>query len=461
MSRAACVIGVPHELAKTVFAVTIYELCVSRLPSPRYPMSIVEQFELALTSNLFLAYGLAFVGGLLDCLTPCSAFATPVALGYFSGLNPNIPRRKIGMLTGTFALSVSAMYSLMGLLAAWIGGAVFAWLGTSPWPYLVVGVFLLYLVAVSANLLPVWATPAFLRQTSVRDFGGKQGTYKGAAAIGFGVALMMGPCAAPVLTTILYVVAAKHDLLFGVTLLLAFSLGISSFMVFISLTGRRAVKYLAGIGKIRGHVGKVVDVLILIVAVLIIYKGVDNFLTYGMAADPDQTNTIAANDPAELNLAPLFFTLGELKEEEALEKGRLIKGVKMPHAGLKGSDEITSIADMYKSSWLFVTFWGTWCKECIEEIPAIKNMQADPWTKNRLTILAVDVMEDRGAVEPFAKKNGITYPILIDPDGDLVDHLGVFAYPYNLLIAPNGDLVYAGGKFPAGYRSIIEAHPTP
>jgi|GEM_PF-810915 len=420
-------------------------------------MNIVEQFELALTTNMFLAYGLAFLGGLLDCLTPCSAFATPVALGYFSGLNPNIPKRKIGMLTGTFAISVSAMYMLMGLLAAWIGGAVFAWLGTSPWPYFVVGALLLYLVAVSANLLPVWATPAFLRATSVRDFGGKQGTYKGAAMIGFGVAMMMGPCAAPILTAILYVVAAKQDLVFGVTLLLAFSLGISSFMVAISLTGRKAVKYLASIGKIRGHVGKVVDVLILFVAILIIYKGVDNYLTYSATAAPADDGKAVATDTS--GAGPVYYSLGALKDDEARDKGTLIKGVKMPHTGLKLADGTdTSIAALHADSWLFVTFWGTWCKECVEEIPDIKKMQADPWSKDRLGILAVDVMEERTAVEPFVKKKGLTYPILIDPDGDLVDHLGVFAYPYNLLIAPDGTLAYASGKFPKDYRKIIEGY---
>jgi len=419
-------------------------------------MEILQTFEQAMNNNLPLSYALAFLGGLMDCLTPCSALATPVALSYFSSLNPGIPRRKVGVLTTAFALSVSLAYALMGLLAAWLGGIVFQWLGTSPWPYLVVGLFLLYLVAVSAEKVPLWLTPSFLRKTEIKTFGGRQGTVLGAMAVGLGVALMMGPCAAPVLTAILYVVASRQDLVFGVTLLLAFSLGISSFMVSVSLTGRRAVRYLGTIGQVRGKVGKVVNVLVFIIAGLILAKGVSNALTYGEPAGPDQP-------PAQTEAAqplPPFYRFASASGQP-LPQGGLVKGVALPDLGLTIQGNAASLAALHQDKWLFLTFWGTWCTQCVAEIPDILAMARDSAVKPRMVVLAVNVGEDEPVVAPFVRKNAMNYGQIIDPDGHIVEHLGVFSYPYNLLVAPDGRVAYASGAFPRNYRAIMEGYTPP
>ncbi len=431
-------------------------------------MTIAEKFQIAIESSSYLAYIFAFLGGLLDCLTPCSAFATPVALGYFSSLNPQISRRRVFVLTAAFAIALSMSYALMGLLAAVIGGVVFSWLGQSPWPYWVVAVVLLYFVLINTNMLPMWLIPKPLRATVLYDFGAKQGTILGAVAIGIGVSLMMGPCAAPILTTILYLVAAKQDVVFGVTLLLVFSLGISGFMVSVSLLGRKAVTVLAHISKFRGYVGKAIDVIVLVIAVVLIYVGVEKAKENWAAEDTSSASSPVAvakdsskavpNEAGQKEQSSVrFYSIGSLEEEKALGKGRFVKGAKMPDAEVLLEDgSKTSLAKLHDGKWLFLTFWGIWCKSCVEEIPLVKQMAGDESLKDRLVVIGVNVMDNPKKVREFVAKKKFNYPVLSDPEAEFSEEfLGVFSYPYNVIVNPDGVVVYASGQFPRNYKQIV------
>jgi thiol-disulfide isomerase/thioredoxin len=62
---------------------------------------------------------------------------------------------------------------------------------------------------------------------------------------------------------------------------------------------------------------------------------------------------------------------------------------------------------------VWVNFWATSCEPCRTEMPAMQAL-AERYP-DELLIFGVDWGEGRDAVEDFASRYGITYPILLDP----------------------------------------------
>jgi thiol-disulfide isomerase/thioredoxin len=62
---------------------------------------------------------------------------------------------------------------------------------------------------------------------------------------------------------------------------------------------------------------------------------------------------------------------------------------------------------------VWVNFWATSCEPCRTEMPAMQRLAEE--FGDELLILGVDWGEERGAVEDFVRRYGVTYPILLDP----------------------------------------------
>jgi peroxiredoxin len=90
---------------------------------------------------------------------------------------------------------------------------------------------------------------------------------------------------------------------------------------------------------------------------------------------------------------------------------------------------------------VLVHFWATWCAPCREEMPALQKL----WERFRargLVVLAI--AEDRGnrrGVAVAAESFGISYPVLLDPDGAVRSDYEVDGLPTSYLIARDGKFV--------------------
>lgn len=89
---------------------------------------------------------------------------------------------------------------------------------------------------------------------------------------------------------------------------------------------------------------------------------------------------------------------------------------------------------------VLVNFWATWCDSCREELPALSSLESR--LKSRpFTLLSVTLDEDPyKVVPPFAKKHGVTYPILV-ADNKTLGKWGVRGLPATFLIGPDGAIV--------------------
>jgi len=83
-----------------------------------------------------------------------------------------------------------------------------------------------------------------------------------------------------------------------------------------------------------------------------------------------------------------------------------------------------------------LNFWATWCEPCREEMPSLQALaQRFPDT---VVVLAINLKESPEQVQRFAQNNGITLPLLLDPQGSTTRQWGVRIYPSTVLIDPKG-----------------------
>lgn len=87
---------------------------------------------------------------------------------------------------------------------------------------------------------------------------------------------------------------------------------------------------------------------------------------------------------------------------------------------------------------VFLNVWATWCPPCREEMPSMERL----YQRLRGTDFAMlAVSEDEGGaavVGQFVQETGITFPVLLDPEGLLPRRYGITGFPETFVIDRNG-----------------------
>jgi thiol-disulfide isomerase/thioredoxin len=90
-----------------------------------------------------------------------------------------------------------------------------------------------------------------------------------------------------------------------------------------------------------------------------------------------------------------------------------------------------------KGKVVFLNFWATWCGPCRSEMPSMQRMY-EKLKSEGLEILAVDLQEDKGQVQAFARELGLHFPILLDSAGSVGAQYNARAIPTTYLIDRSG-----------------------
>ncbi|QFF98669.1 thiol-disulfide oxidoreductase [Psychrobacillus glaciei] len=94
----------------------------------------------------------------------------------------------------------------------------------------------------------------------------------------------------------------------------------------------------------------------------------------------------------------------------------------------------------YKGKGVFLNFWGTWCKPCATEMPAMDN-QYNIYKDQGVQTLAINIAESDLKVNSFAKRFGLSFPIAIDRNKSVMELYNIDPLPTTFLINPEGRIV--------------------
>ncbi len=97
--------------------------------------------------------------------------------------------------------------------------------------------------------------------------------------------------------------------------------------------------------------------------------------------------------------------------------------------------------DEFTDKVVLVTFWASWCRPCIEEMPGIKRLAAT-MADQPFAVVGVNVGEGERRVQAAAGRLGIEFPVLLDKDSTAFKDWGADVLPTAYVLDRSGRIRY-------------------
>ena len=216
--------------------------------------SLLNTLQIYIGENNFLAYPLVFFSGILVSFTPCVYPLIPITIGFIGASSSGSARRGF-LLSLAYILGLSLVYAALGAAAS-LTGFFLGQIMFSGWNYFILGgIFIvLGLSAVGLYNIPL-INFARTNLTKPRN-------YMGSFLVGAASGLVVGPCLAPALAVILAYVTTKKNVVFGISLLFTFALGMSMLFLFLG-TFSSLIKKMPRAGKFNIIIEKIFGIILL------------------------------------------------------------------------------------------------------------------------------------------------------------------------------------------------------
>ena len=112
-------------------------------------------------------------------------------------------------------------------------------------------------------------------------------------------------------------------------------------------------------------------------------------------------------------------------------------GLGLPHlTGQTVTGETVSVTEL-RGRVVLVHFWATWCGECRPEMSLFERLHQD-FAAQGLTVLGINIRDETPRIQRYAKDLGLTYPLVLDPEGVIAKAYGVIGLPTTFLVGRDG-----------------------
>lgn len=109
--------------------------------------------------------------------------------------------------------------------------------------------------------------------------------------------------------------------------------------------------------------------------------------------------------------------------------------------------ETVTLSDLRGYS-IFVNYWATWCQYCVEEMSAIQQVHEEYQDQDFFVISVNATDKDSIAdVQTFVQTNNLTFPVLLDEEGDFSRYYQTNSLPTSYFIDHRGviQVIVIGG----------------
>ena len=129
-----------------------------------------------------------------------------------------------------------------------------------------------------------------------------------------------------------------------------------------------------------------------------------------------------------------FFTLPHYRQGESSIAGKNAEEIPLT----LNNSQSTRLTE-YRCKVVVLNFWATWCPPCVEETPALIQLQQRIASRNGV-VLGVSVDDDEAAYRKFLQDHGINYPTSRDPSKKSALDYGTVMYPETYIIDRHGKI---------------------
>jgi cytochrome c biogenesis protein CcmG/thiol:disulfide interchange protein DsbE len=106
---------------------------------------------------------------------------------------------------------------------------------------------------------------------------------------------------------------------------------------------------------------------------------------------------------------------------------------------LEAADGSTVTLSDLRGKVVLLNFWATWCPPCKAEMPDLEALHRDYGEEHDFVVVGVNLQEDAGKVQAFADANRISFPLLLDSDGNVsTRQYGVRTLPTSIILDREG-----------------------
>jgi cytochrome c biogenesis protein CcdA len=225
---------------------------------------LLETLSALITEQFWLAPLLALLAGVVASFLPCSLSSIPLIIGYVGGTEQRDPKLAF-RLSLTFAAGAALTFSVLGVIAAAAGHLLGA---ASSWWYFVLGTLMLLMALQTWELFEIIPSSYLVSKNTKKGYGG-------AFLAGILGGVFSSPCSTPVLIALLAIVAGRGSLVWGIVLLLCYSIGHGALAVLVGTSIGFAKKLTSSekYGRASAWLRYVMGALILLVGFYMFYLG--------------------------------------------------------------------------------------------------------------------------------------------------------------------------------------------
>jgi peroxiredoxin len=111
----------------------------------------------------------------------------------------------------------------------------------------------------------------------------------------------------------------------------------------------------------------------------------------------------------------------------------------------------------YRGQVVLLNTWATWCPPCRAEMPDLEAYYQQH-QEDGFVVLAVNTQESRDTVAAFLREHDFTFPVLLDPGGEVMREYGVLGLPTSFFIDRDGAMrgVWSGQLSPARLKELVD-----
>ncbi|MFC0523105.1 thiol-disulfide oxidoreductase ResA [Pontibacillus salicampi] len=128
------------------------------------------------------------------------------------------------------------------------------------------------------------------------------------------------------------------------------------------------------------------------------------------------------------------FTKGS---SEQIQVGDEAPNFKLETVNVEGKEHLT--LDEFEGKGVMINFWATYCPPCKEEMPYMQTLYPE-YKEKGVEIIAVNLDQGQLVVDKFLNNYDLTFPIVQDSNGQVMELYDVGNLPATYFVGPDGKI---------------------